>query len=127
MPTVAIVGASANPERYSHMALLAYRAQGWTVWPVHPAGKPIEGLTCYPNLKELPGSPEIVCLYVNPTLGRELLPAISALKPRLLWLNPGADDEQLIREAEALGLKVVAACTLVALRLGGDLLARYTP
>ena len=56
-PCVAIVGASPKPERYSHQALVRYRAAGWTVWPVHPAAQPIDGLTTYADLGALPGRP----------------------------------------------------------------------
>jgi predicted CoA-binding protein len=122
MPTVAIVGASPKPERYSYLALQAYRAAGWTVWPVHPAGGEIAGLPVYRTLGDLPGQPEIVCMYLNPTAGLALLDAIVAANPTQLWLNPGADGEPLASAARARGLRVVEACTLVALRYGNPLI-----
>ncbi len=119
--TVAIVGASAKPERYAYQALVRYRAAGWTVWPVHPSAQPIEGLTTYAGLDALPGRPAIICMYLNPTAGLAMLDAIVAAKPTLLWLNPGADGEPLASAARARGLSVVEACTLVALAYGNPL------
>jgi predicted CoA-binding protein len=121
MPTVAIVGASPKPERHSHLALQAYRAAGWTVWPVHPAGGEIAGLPVFRSLAEIPGKPDIVCMYLNPEAGLSLLDAIVAAAPTQLWLNPGADGEPLASAARARGLRVVEACTLVALRYGNPL------
>ncbi len=121
MPTVAIVGASNKPERYSHQAVLKYRERGYTVWPVHPAGGLIAGLPVARTLSELPGRPDIVCMYVNPTAGLGMLEEIVACGPQVLWLNPGADGEPLTSAARARGLKVVEACTLVVLGYGDPL------
>ena len=120
-PTVAIVGASPKPERYSHQAVLRYRAAGWTVWPVNPAGLEVAGIPALRSLAELPGRPDIVCMYVNPTTGLEMLDQIVAAKPTQLWLNPGADGEPLASAARNRGLRVVEACTLVALGYGNPL------
>ena len=119
--SVAIVGASTNPDRYSYQAVVAYLAKGWTVWPVHPSAQPIAGLTTYADISKLPGRPDIICMYLNPTAGLAMLEAIIATQPTLLWLNPGADGEPLASVARARGLHVVEACNLVALRLGDPL------
>jgi predicted CoA-binding protein len=121
MPTVAIVGASPKPERYSHQAVLKYRERGYTVWPVHPAGGVIAGLPVHRTLADLPGRPDIICMYLNPKAGLELLDQIVACAPQVLWLNPGADGEPLAGAARARGLKVVEACTLVVLGYGDPL------
>ncbi len=116
--TVAVVGASTKPERYSHQAVVAYAKAGWTVWPINPLGETVAGVPGFRSLAELPGSPTIVCLYVNPAIGLTLLDQVVALKPRALWLNPGADGPEIADAARAKGLHVVEACTLVVLRIG---------
>ncbi len=52
MPTVAIVGASNKPERYSHQAIVKYLQRGYTVWPVHPAGGIIAELPVFRDLAD---------------------------------------------------------------------------
>ncbi|MBA2481521.1 MAG: CoA-binding protein [Planctomycetes bacterium] len=121
MPTVAIVGASPKPDRYSHQAVLRFRERGYTVWPVHPSKQPVAGLTTYGALDELPGRPDIVCMYLNPTAGAAMLDAIAATTPRILWLNPGADGEPIASAARSRGLRVIEACVLVALGRGDPL------
>jgi hypothetical protein len=129
MSTVAIVGASPKPERYSHQAVLRFRDRQYTVWPVNPAGLAVAGIPAFRTLGELPGRPDIVCMYVNPQTGLGMLDAIVAARPQVLWLNPGADGEPLASAARARGLQVVEACSLVALGYGDPLaqLARRTP
>ena len=121
MPSVAIVGASAKPERASYLAVERYAAAGWTVWPVHPSVLAVAGHETYRDLAELPGRPDIITMYLNPTAGAELLDAIEALAPSYLWLNPGADGDPIASAARARGLKVVEACNLVALSRGDPL------
>jgi uncharacterized protein len=121
MPTVAIVGASPKPDRYSHQAVLKFRERGYTVYPVNPTGQEVDGLKAFRTLAEVPGAPDIVCMYVNPKTGAEMLDQIVAKKPRVLWLNPGADGEPLASAARAAGLHVVEACSLVALSYGDPL------
>ena len=121
MPAVAIVGASPDPAKYSHQACLRFRARGYTVWPVHPSAATVAGLPAWTALPELPGRPDLVCLYVNPERGLAMLDDIVASAPTLLWLNPGADGEPLASAARARGLRVVEACALVVLAQGDPL------
>ncbi|MBA3939393.1 MAG: CoA-binding protein [Planctomycetes bacterium] len=121
MPSVAIVGASTNAERPSNLAVRRFRARGYTVWPVHPAGHSIDGLPGFRALAGLPGRPDLVCMYVNPETGLGMLDEIVACRPQVLWLNPGADGEPLLSAARARGLRVVEACALVALATGDPL------
>ncbi len=125
MPTVAIVGASPKPERYSHQAVLRFHDRQYTVWPVNPAGLEVAGISSFRSLGELPGRADIICMYVNPDTGLSMLDAIVAAQPQVLWLNPGADGEPLASAARARGLHVVEACSLVALSYG-DPLAQVT-
>lgn len=120
-PRVAVVGASAKPERYSHQAVCRYRDAGWTVYPVHPAAPTVAGIPGYPDLAALPTRPTVISMYINPVAGAALLDAIVAADPDYLWLNPGADGEPIASAARARGLRVVEACNLVALARGDPL------
>lgn len=121
------MGASTNPERPSNRCVRTYLDAGWTVWPVHPAGHAVHGAPGFRSLRELPGRPEIVSMYVNPRDAVALLDDIVAVAPDWLWLNPGADGEPMASAARARGLHVVEACNLVGLSLGDprDLARRH--
>lgn len=121
MPTVVIVGASPKPDRISYQAVERYVDADWTVIPLNPAGAPVLGIPARKELSEVTEKVDIVCLYVNPTIGITLVPAIVALKPKLVWLNPGTEDPQLIADLRAAGLKVLEACTLVVQAQGDPL------
>jgi len=113
MPSVAIVGASNAPHKYGNKAVRAYLRQGWTVYPVNPTEKTIEGLATYASIGELPQELDRMSLYVPPAIGLTLLEAIKRSAAKELYLNPGAESDELISRAEALGLDPIVACSIV--------------
>ena len=44
----------------------------------------------------------------------KLLPAIAAKGCDELWLNPGTESDEVLSEAEQLGLNVIQACSIVS-------------
>ena len=52
---IIIVGASSNRSRFANKAVRAYRAIGWTVYPVHPREKEVEGIPCHASVADVPG------------------------------------------------------------------------
>lgn len=115
--SIAIVGASVDRAKYGNKAVRAFKQGGWTVYPVNPGAKEIEGLPCYASIDDVPGPVHRVSMYVPPGVGRKMLPAIAAKAPKEFFLNPGSDDEALIAEAKALGLAPIRACSIVNIGL----------
>lgn len=113
--TVAILGASADRRKFGNKSVRAHQAQGWVVYPINPAGGEIEGLQAYRSLEELPDRPYRVSMYVPPAVGMQLLPALARLKPAELFLNPGAESDELVERARELGLEPIIACSIVNL------------
>jgi predicted CoA-binding protein len=113
--TVAVIGASSDRAKYSNKAVRAYVDQGWDVYPVDPKGGEIEGLKVYTSVEDIPVKIDRVTLYLPPALGIKALPAIAAADPKEFFVNPGAESEELVAEAEALGLEPILACSIVDL------------
>ncbi len=115
MKSVAVLGASANREKFGNKAVRAYAAQGYTVFPVNPRESSVEGWPSYRSIREIPQRPDVVSVYLPPAVGLSVLPDIAARGCNELWLNPGADDPQVVEAAERLGLTVIQACSIVGL------------
>jgi uncharacterized protein len=112
--SIAIVGASSDRSKYGNKAVRAYVAQGYDVYPVNPKARPIEGLTTYARVSDIPVSNlNRVSLYVPPAIGIGLLDQIAAKGCDELWLNPGSESDELIEHARQLGLEPVVACSIV--------------
>jgi len=117
MPSIAIVGASADRRKYGNKAVRAFVQGGWTVYPVNPNAGEIEGLAVVTDIGSLPESLDRISMYVPPKAGLEMLRAIAARKPREFFLNPGSESPELVAAAQALGLKPIQACSIVNIGL----------
>ncbi len=112
-PTVAIVGASTDRSKYGNKAVRAYLRQGWEVFPVNPKAEQIEGLKSFAALDQIRTRIERVSLYLPPAVGLKLLPAIAAVNPGEVYVNPGAESDALVDEARRLGLDPILACSII--------------
>ncbi len=112
MPAIAILGASNNRGKFSNKAVRAYQKLGWTVYPVNPKEEEVEGLKVYRSVKEIPEPLERVTLYLPPHVGMEALADIATIKPKDLFINPGADSPELMEKAKQLGLNVIFGCAI---------------
>src|SRR6185369_14324222 len=96
MKNVAIIGASNDRNKYGNKALRAFVQQGYTVYPVNPKETEIEGLPVFKSIGDVPGRPDMVSVYVHPEVLLALLPEIAAKGCDELWLNPGAESDEVI-------------------------------
>jgi uncharacterized protein len=113
MKTVAIIGASHDRNKFGNKAVRAYLKQGYTVYPVNPNQTSIEGLPTYRSIRDVPARPDRVSIYLPPTKLLKILPDIAATGCDELWLNPGTESDEVLAEADRLGLNVVQACSIV--------------
>ena len=111
--TVAVIGASADRRKFSNKSVRAHRRQGWDVYPVNPKGGEIEGLTVYASVEDIPVKLDRVTVYLPSRRGIEVLPAIARVQPAELFVNPGAESDELLGEARKLGLEPILACSIV--------------
>jgi uncharacterized protein len=116
--TVAVLGASPKPARYSNKAIRLLREHGHTVIPVNPAQAEIEGLPVIARVEDLPAGVDTVTVYVSPEHATALLPGLLLARPKRVIFNPGAENPALENELEKAGIAVEEACTLVLLRTG---------
>lgn len=110
-PTVAIVGASADRNKFSNKSIHAHLHAGYDVYPVNPKEETIEGLKCYKSVLDIPVALDRISLYLPPTVGVKVLDDIAKKGCRELWVNPGAESPELMQKAEALKLNAIYACS----------------
>jgi hypothetical protein len=113
MNTVAVIGASSSPEKYGNRAVLAYIAQGWRVFPVHPKESEIEGLPVYRSVRAIPEPLDRVTIYLPPHVAMGILDDIVAVHPGEVYFNPGSDSPELLSRAREMGLNAIQACSII--------------
>jgi predicted CoA-binding protein len=117
MKAVAIIGASNDRNKFGNKAVRGFLQQGFTVYPVNPKETEIEGLPAFKNIGEVPERPMMVSVYLPPPVLLKILPDIAAKGCDELWLNPGTESDEVLAEAERLGLNVIQACSIVGVGL----------
>ena len=115
---VAVLGASAKPDRYSNQAVRLLASFDYRPLPVNPAFDEVEGLTCFQTLAEIGEPVHTITLYLGPARSTPLIEEILAAKPQRIIMNPGAENDALAEAASGAGIEVVEGCTLVMLRTG---------
>jgi len=113
MKTIAILGASADRQKFGNKAVRAFRQQGYMVYPVNPKETEIEGLACYRSISDVPVRPQMVSVYLPPPVLLKVLPDIAAKGCDELWLNPGTESDEVLAAVERLSLNGVQACSIV--------------
>ena len=115
MKTVAVIGASSDRRKFGNKAFRAFREAGYTVIPVNPNEPAVEGVTTYPSVLDVPESIDMATVYVPPEIGITLLEGFEKKKIGEVWINPGAESDELIAEARRRKLNVIEACSIVGI------------
>ena len=105
--TVAIVGASPNPERPSYRVTSYLIRKGYHVIPVNPNAQQILGKTSYPDLTSIPEPVEVVDIFRR---SEEVMPIVEeAIKigAKVVWMQEGVINEEAASRARDAGLLVV--------------------
>jgi hypothetical protein len=113
--TVAVVGASNDRHKFGNRAIRAFRAQGYEVIAINPHEREVEGARAYRSVLDVPGSIDMATVYVPPDIGVGLLKEFAQKGIAEVWINPGAESDELLEEARRLGIPVIVACSVVAI------------
>lgn len=111
--TIALVGASAKPDRPSHGVMRFLIERGFTVYPVNPAlsGQEIHGQNVVASLADLQAPVDMVDIFRNTEAAAETIDEAIALKDALhietIWCQLGVTPYEAAKRAEAAGLTVV--------------------
>ena len=119
MTTVAVIGASNDRRKFGNKAVRAFLRSGYSVILVNPrlaaAGEMVEGCATYATVLDIPHDVDLATLYVQPGIGRTVIATISEKKIPELWINPGAESEELVTAANEQGILVREHCSIVAI------------
>ena len=110
---VAIIGASADRNKFSNKAVRAFARQGYTVVPIHPKQTDVEGWKAYPSVLDVPGPIDVASIYLPPAVGERVIEEVARKGISEGWINPGAESDTLVARARELNLHPIVACSIL--------------
>ena len=105
--TVAILGLSPKPERDSYKVAKYLKENHYRIVPVNPGQKEILGEKCYPNLKAIPFSIDVVDIFRKPEGIPPVVDDAIEVAAKVVWMQLGLAHNQAADKARKAGLGVV--------------------
>jgi uncharacterized protein len=112
-----VLGASANPMRYSNLAVHRLRANQHPVIAIGKRAGAVSDVsiqTDHPHFDDV----NTITLYLNANNQKQYYDYIMSLHPKRIIFNPGAENPELAKMASKEGIQAIEACTLVLLSTG---------
>jgi uncharacterized protein len=105
--TIAVVGASSNPDKASHGIMQKLQKVGYRVIPVNPREAEVLGEKSYPSLIDIPERIDIVDVFRRSEDAPSIADEAITIGAKALWLQAGIANEEAAARATAAGLRVV--------------------
>ena len=107
--TIALVGASDNPDRASFGVMKFLQDQGYRVIPVNPriTGEHVHGEYVWRELSQIGEPIDIVDIFMRSENVAPIVDDAIAVGAKAVWMQLGVINPEAAAKAEAAGLKVV--------------------
>ncbi|MGI9424379.1 MAG: CoA-binding protein [Hyphomicrobiaceae bacterium] len=107
--TIAMVGASSDPTKFSYGVLRVLHETGYDMLPVNPkeAGNEIRGLKVYESLHDIDRPVDMVQVFRSSDALHGIAQDAVEIGAKVLWCQIGVRDDEAARLAESAGMKVV--------------------
>jgi predicted CoA-binding protein len=105
--TIAVVGASPDPNRAGNYIPAYLKAQGYRIIPVNPTCDEVLSEKCYASLEDIPEPVDCVEVFRRPEFTPDIARQAVAIGAKSLWLQLGIINDEARRIAEEGGLLFV--------------------
>ncbi len=107
--TIAMVGASPDPSKFSYGVLRVLHETGYDMIPVNPmeAGNEIRGLKVYGRLSDIDRPVDMVEVFRSSHAAYSVTQEAIEIGAKVIWMQIGVRNDEAAKLAEDAGLKVV--------------------
>ena len=104
--TIAIVGASSNPDRDSFKVMKYLIEKGYKVFPVNPneTKNKIHNIECFPNLSSIPHDIDMVDIFRSKEFVMEITQDAIKKDVKVIWTQEGIIDKKSADLAKNAGI-----------------------
>lgn len=105
--TIAVVGASEDPDKPSYEVAEFLKDKGYRIIPVNPNEEEVLGERAYDTVEEIPEQVDVVDVFLPPDKTPEIAEDAVRAGAKVLWLQEGIENEEAREIAEEGGLTFV--------------------
>jgi predicted CoA-binding protein len=105
--TIAVVGATPNPDKPGHFIPSYLQSQGFRIIPVTPAHPEVLGETAYGSLREVPVPVDVVEVFRPAAEAPDIVTAAIEAGVPVVWLQPGIISPEAAQRGADAGIVVV--------------------
>ena len=87
---IALIGVSSDQKKFGNAILRELVKKGYTLFPVHPSLKEVEGIHCIPDVHSLPENVTNLILIVNPAASEQIVSRLGDSPIRRVWMHRGS-------------------------------------
>lgn len=107
-PLFAVVGASKVESKFGTKVLRWYKNRDFKVQPIHPREHTLEGFQTLKSIDLLPSPTRTsISIITPPPVTLNILKQAKSLGVPYLWLQPGAEDSDVVAYVEETGMNVI--------------------
>ena len=103
----AVAGSFRNESKYAYRILKTLKEKGYEVYPVNPSLGEVDGLTCYPSVKDIPDSVDVVDIVTPPQITEKIVGECKEKGITKVWIQPGAENKTIIEFCKDNNIKVI--------------------
>ena len=103
----AVIGATDDINKSGYNIFTNLKNRGYTVYPVNPKLKELEGITCYNKVSDIPEKVDVVDFVVPPQVTESILKECRELGLNRIWLQPGSESPAAIKYCNENNMKVI--------------------
>lgn len=105
--TIAVVGASGDPDKAGHNIPVYLQSQGFRIIPVNPKGGELFGESVHTSLADIPEPVDVVDVFRPAEEAPAIAQQAAAIGAKVLWLQAGIYSEEAAAIARSEGLTIV--------------------
>jgi len=105
--SIAIVGMSSKSAKFGNLAYKELSKKDFTLYPIHPKSKKIDGVQCFANFNDIEDKIDGVLISVQPTEMEKVVQSAHETGIKNVWLQQGAQSDSAIQFCKDNGINVV--------------------
>ena len=111
---MAVVGVSHSRESMGNAIVKTLFKSGYKVFPIHPDGGNIGGISCLKSLEELPVGVSSLVVATSPKNASEIVELARNAGIKKIWFQQGANFRGIVEKAKESGMVVISRkCVLL--------------